>query len=518
MARYSIVEDEEASPTIQAKKNRYEIVDDKSELNEKNQIDEIKKSTGYYVPPVSILRDIAGGAVGGAQRLGSAIGEAVEYPTHAAYEAITGDKVPHYNVRELFGLEGDKPVDLERMISSKDPSKLAQLAGEYGAAPLAAGKNLLKQMIANGLWSATQADPGQKNAFGLLPEGRTGAAIEGAVLPAALGAVAKGIKAIPKVIDKFSPGKKAKELMEDLSGGHKNTREATESITNDIREAHNMNEAEALEHLNFPLKRAGTEKIYEHVDPLITTKMDKSKSMINRVKDLNVGPLFETFKKEPTFQNAHNLKSELGHLIGELQRIPGKTPAQSQELGNLVSVRKSLEGDVKDFLKRRDLSSNENLLTPYEKGTELYRDNVAPYLSNLKLRQIVREGRTTVPNVHQIFESPYDLVEKLSGKKNPGPITKILADLPEKTKKSILFRKVGGLKNAENPQALLKSLKDSEQIGYSHITGQDIKNKMLELDRKLKNKKRLKNISKVLGVGGALGAGATVEELIRHNK
>lgn len=330
-----------------------------------------------------------------------------------------------------------------------------------------------------------------------------GSAIKGLpseVIPAAI----EKIKKIPEFIKNASPTKNTKKLIQDMFP-FKNTQEATNSIANDIREAHGMREAQALEHLNFPLERAGQEKIYEFVDPLITTKMDKSKSMIGRVKDLNVGPLFETFKSNPTFENAHYLKSELGHLIGDMKRIPGKSPAQNQELGNLVSVRKKLEGDVKDFLKRRDLSSNETLLPQYEKGTELYRENVSHYLSDPKLRKIVREGRTSVPNIHKIFESPYDLVEKLGGQTKPGPITKILADLPDKTKDAIMFRKIGGLKNAENPEALAKSIRDSEQLGYSHITGTELSDKLLGLEKSIKLKENAKKYGKRIGVSTAGG-------------
>lgn len=336
-----------------------------------------------------------------------------------------------------------------------------------------------------------------------------GRAIKG--LPSeVLPAIGNKIKNIPETIKNFSPTKKAGELVKSMFP-FKNTEHATHSITNDIREAYNMREAQALEHLDFPLKRAGSEKIYEFVDPLITTKMDKSQSMINKVKDLNVGELFESFKASPTFENAHKLKSELGHLIGDMKKIPGKSPAQNQELGNLVSVRNKLEGDVKDFLKRRDLTSNENLLPQYEKGTELYRENVAHYLSDPKLRKIVREGRTSVPNVHKIFESPYDLVEKLSGKTKPGPISKVLADLPEQTKNAILFKKIGGLKNAENPEALMKSIKNADQLGYSNIMGTELKDKLLGLENALKNKEKLKKFSKrgiyggtaVTAIGGA---------------
>ena len=316
---------------------------------------------------------------------------------------------------------------------------------------------------------------------------------------------------IPNLIEKFSPKKSSNELLEHLSQGSKNTEQNTQSIVKDIQNAHNMHEAQAVEHLSYPLKTAGEERIYEHVDPLISTKMDNAKSMISKVKDLDVGALYHSFKEKPTFQNAHNLQSELGVMIGDLKRIPGKTNAERLQLNNLKSVRDKLKGDITDFLQRRDLNSNENLSTSYKKGVDLYRENVSPYLSSKKLRQIVREGRTSVPNVHKIFEAPYDLAERMTGKTKEGPITKILKDLPQETKDKIIFNKIGGFKNANNPEKVASGIKNADQQGYSSHISQDVKNKLLDIENKSKNQKLLKMGGKGLGVMGVL------EELIRRN-
>ena len=336
----------------------------------------------------------------------------------------------------------------------------------------------------------------------------------------AVSAGAGTLKAIgEKIAEKFSPGKASENLLENLGKGAANTEESTKAITQDIQNSHNMREDEATAYLKHPMEQAGQEKIYEHVDPLITTKMDKAKSMIDTVKDLNVGELYDAFKNKPTFQNSHNLQSELGVMIGDLQKIPGKTGAERLQLQNIKSVRDSLKSDISDFLKRRDENSNENLAPMYQKGIDLYRENVAPYLSSKKLREIVRQGKTVVNNVHDIFKNPTDLVDRFSGNTTTGPINKILSDLPEETKGKILFNKIGGFKNSDNPEALAKSINNAEQQGHSSLMNQNIKDQLLGIKSKARNQEMIKTVAKTVAKGILPGIlpGFLAEELIRRS-
>lgn len=133
--------------------------------------------------PRGAIRDLAGGALYGAQNIGAALGQLVEYPAHAAYEKISGNKVPHYNVREMFGLEGENPVDLRNYISSKNPNALLSGIGQYGLGASMGGAKLLPMMAANAINSAVQAPPGHR-----LQQG-----VEGAVIPGIGVGIGKGI-------------------------------------------------------------------------------------------------------------------------------------------------------------------------------------------------------------------------------------------------------------------------------------------------------------------------------------
>ena len=144
------------------------------------------------------MQDFAGGLMGSVQRGASLLSKGVEYPTHAAYEAITGNKVPHYDPGEMFGLAGSQPVDLNKTISHNPDSFMSKM-GQFAPAIAAGGISLPGQMAANGLWGAIQADPNQTNS--VLPNGRIGAGIEDATLVGAGGAL---LKYAPKLMQGVS--------------------------------------------------------------------------------------------------------------------------------------------------------------------------------------------------------------------------------------------------------------------------------------------------------------------------
>jgi len=322
-----------------------------------------------------------------------------------------------------------------------------------------------------------------------------------------------GKELIKKVISSISPQKAAGDLIEHLGQGLPHTQASTQAITNSIRNAHDSHLQQAVAHLEFPLQQAGHEKIYDHIDPLITTQLDKSKSLINKMEDFNIGDLLGKFKAEPTLQNAHDLQSELGNMVGHLKANLNLSSADRLELKNIRKVREELKTHIKDFLKKRDQTSNIPLLNQYTKGSELYEKNVSPYLSSKKLRQIVREGRTSVRNVEDLFKSPYDIVEKISGKDKTGPINKILSDLPDETKDKIMFNIIGGRLNQGDPKKILESLEKAEQKGYSHLFTDKTKQLKKEVESRVNNKGRITSVGKFAGGGSALLTG---EEILRH--
>lgn len=142
--------------------------------------------------PIDSARDIAGGIARGAQNLGSAGLEAGEYLTRKGAEAIgrsVGNPVtvPKWDAREFAGLGEKNPIDLGKMIESKNPDPILSGLGQYGLGGAAsAGKGILNLIGGNALNAALQANPGERLKSG----------VEGAVgigLPIGIG---KGVNAL----------------------------------------------------------------------------------------------------------------------------------------------------------------------------------------------------------------------------------------------------------------------------------------------------------------------------------
>lgn len=220
---------------------------------------------------VHAAQDFAGGLMGGVQKGAAFLTKPIEYATHAAYEGITGNKVPHYNTGELFGVGGDNPVDLNKAISN-NPDSFMSTMGKYAPAMAAGGASIPGQMVANGLWGAVQADPQQENLGGILPSGRVGAGIEDAALAGTVGAAAKygpgliksGANQVKKAWDYIHPDQDAAAFLKTLGSG---TKEANaQSLAKDIQMAHQNNLQDALSHKEPIYQQEAKTDIYKTPD------------------------------------------------------------------------------------------------------------------------------------------------------------------------------------------------------------------------------------------------------------
>lgn len=343
---------------------------------------------------VHAAQDFAGGLMGGAQRFGAFLSEPVEMATHAAYEKLTGNKVPHYNVRELWGLEGDNPVDLNKSISNNPDSFMSKI-GQYAPAIAAGGTNLARQAITNGLWGAVQANPNQENLGGILPSGRVGAGIENAGEAALLGGAAKyapgmvvkGAQQIGKAVDYLRPDKDAAAFLQSLGGG---TREAnTQQLAQMIQDAHQGRVQEALSHktpiyqqeakLNLyqtpesALPEGNLDKMAYYVTNGEKVAPEQLDALSKEIQNYRKGYTYEGKEKVPyTIEDFNDevgniFKTELNPLQeANLEHAMSVPTTQPNSFGQLAAKNeKYIQGNTKDlydkFLKKPTLENADAL-------------------------------------------------------------------------------------------------------------------------------------------------------------
>jgi hypothetical protein len=322
---------------------------------------------------------------------------------------------------------------------------------------------------------------------------------------------------VSKAIESASSGKAAKQFMEGISGGDKNKEELSKSIANDIREKYNQRKEESLSNLHQVNNLVGKDEIYQTPNPLITTSLDKHKQLMKRMEDsdIDAGSAFKKFKEKPTFENAHDLQSELGVMLGDLMKQPEKTKQIYKQIESLKNVRDSLKNDISDFLDKKSLEHGNDLSGMYKNFSDYYRDHVVPYLSDRKIRSIVRGGKETVKNIHTSFDTPTDIIDPMTGEKRIGAINKILQDLPDSVKGKILASKTNIFDKLNNTESLSKAFNRAKTDGYSTYFNDEVENSLANILKKQANKETYKKIGKYSGIS-AIPVGIGIEELLRR--
>lgn len=324
---------------------------------------------------------------------------------------------------------------------------------------------------------------------------------------------AKGAYNLSKnIIQNFRPGEIASTLGNYLGKGAKTMDENAEELGNLVRNKANQHMDNTDVYFNHVLNNVGNEKVFDRPYALTSTAPDKYESVINKMSDLNIGDLFTKFKNEPTIQNAHNLQSELGVMIGDLQRQP-ITIDLAKQIEGLKGVRDEVKAGITDRLGKIDDIQGTRYQKNYKIASDLYRDNVIPYLSDPNLRKVVREGQLNVPNLHESFAHPTDYVNPRTGQREIGPINKIMQDLPPEARDRILFGAIGGVRDIDNPAQQLARLENAEENGYSKYFNPEVKNHINEMKKRKYYLDMLKTGAKIGGYG--MFAGGTGAALMR---
>ena len=304
-----------------------------------------------------------------------------------------------------------------------------------------------------------------------------------------------------KAYANFNPASHAKELEHHLSVGANNVTENSRQLASEIRNAHNMREEEARAFYNYALKNAGHEPVYgvPHKDifPSRSPEYAREQDTLNKIKNLNVGDLYHSYKANPNFENAHRLQSELGNIERKLNSNLSKSQDDYAQIKKIKDAKTQLQEDIQNGLEKRDINTNHPVAGHYKKGTELFREHVAPFSADPKLIDITKGGQTVVKNLHTVFDTPSNTITK-DGLEKIGSINKIMHDLPETSKMRIIFDAIGG--NKLSAKELYKKLEEIKSKGFESYFTPEVEKSINALGKKLRNKKY------AVVAGGLVGA------------
>lgn len=327
------------------------------------------------------------------------------------------------------------------------------------------------------------------NALSDSKEGLTSKLIEGLLSGSLLGAAGPVVGSVLKYIP---PATHAKNLLNKLGFGAKTSEENAKSMAMDLKNAYEKRLNESLEPINPLLEQHGSKDINKLINPTGYKAVRELPQIELKLGDKRLNGIVKMFNKKPTFQNAHNLQSEIGNEIGWWQKqIP------SNEKRGALNALKETRNTVKNQIYSGLENIEKGASNKYKEFQNLYRENVVPYSSDKTLRSIIRGEETNPKNLHNLFEYP---TEK-------GQINKILQDLPGDFKNKILF---SYSKVPSKERTLLNRLIKAEKEGYSTYFNPEIKNELENLEKNIDFRDTLKNSIKHGWplAGAALGAGA----------
>lgn len=284
----------------------------------------------------------------------------------------------------------------------------------------------------------------------------------------------------------------ANNLLNELGQGAENTSENSRNLAKVIMSKADPALEKAKTFYDYPLKQAGDERIFEAHDPLRSTKEDEAKKLLDRFKKVKTGAAQKAFETSQTFKNAHTLQASLGSEIGRLEKIPDKSTEETLNLEKIRSLRNHVKESINNFLERRDKTSNHPLASKYKQATDSYREDFSHFLPDMA--DVVKGRETNIGDIHNIFKNPTDKDEALR---------RVLKDLPEEAKGQVIFSKIGGTKNINNPEKIYKTIEDSKNEGFSDYftprlrealkEGKDLSNhgkKLLDKQKDLKEEEK----------------------------
>jgi len=161
----------------------------------------------------------------------------------------------------------------------------------------------------------------------------------------------------------------------------------------------------------------------------------------NILQDSDIRSVASELSKNPTFNNAINLRGQLQSEISAL--TPANSVGDSASRALIKHYQKGL--DALD----QDLDINLNRAGPeaeqaYSTAKSYFRKNVIPYRENSSIFKMATGRLTNPTNIHNVFSLP-----------EPSTL-KVLKDLPTEAKNRIMLSRLGKINTVTKPEKLAK--------------------------------------------------------------
>lgn len=487
---------EVTDPAILAQLNS-DSVPPLKEVTDPNVLSQLNGSTSQNSSPWNMpsLNDISNsplvqGILGAGDAVRNTLASGLNLFPHINIPMAQSGQGAAYDVGNIAGnlgtfLGGGEVLDTARAASESLPfiGKLAQTLGESGYAPTVA-----RQAIGGGIYGGmTSPNDSIDNAV----KGTLFGAIAGS-LPFAVGQVAKSLQYL-------QPQKYTQQIVDNLSNGQ-NLGDATKSVLGSVKDAYKQQVENASELYNGVRNSVPSGSIYAQIGKDNSQYLNLPSDVTeDYTKDIQ--KLHDKFISNPTFDNAHNLQSQLASRYRQLENSPGAPDrATANEMSSLQQARSALiqknddgtiSGDIGNFLNNK----SPDLANSYKAASDNFLENVAPYRSNNTLYSIASGDKTNIsPSaLSNIFKAP------------DADMQKVINDLPPDTMDKVLFTKLGKDTPANNPFAFLRAYGRLNEQGLGDYISPELQQQIDSLQNRIKWRSLAQSATGAL-MAGAKGA------------
>lgn len=392
-----------------------------------------------------------------------------------------------YNVGNFLGntgtfLGGGEALEGARAAAEAIPyaGQVAKLLGGQGLPNAAQGfATAAKRALGTAGYGAltNPSDPSQGAATG------AGLSLAADAIPGTAGLIDKGAQY-------FQPQKYAKQILNNLGNGQTLEGNA-QSLAQRLQQAYQQRKGEGNDLYNPVLNSVRDRSLYDGINPSDSSYPSLDIGSLNY--DRNLKRMDSQFSENPTFENAHNLQSQLGTAIRKLQTNDAKgnlSVADRNTLQGYQEAQDSLRDDMGSFLKQYDADTGDNLGEQYQNATQNWAENVVPYIDNPKITKIAKGDVTNPSAIANIF-------------KNPEPdIQKIVSDMGSDANNKILYSELGKHQYHLTPEILQNAYSKLDNAGLSSYVTPSLSQQFDILSKRIRNK----NLAEQ-GTGVLTGAG-----------
>jgi len=204
----------------------------------------------------------------------------------------------------------------------------------------------------------------------------------------------------------------------------------------------------------------------------------------------NLKKLHNNFMEKPTFENAHDLQSELYQEVNNFQKMRSRGQLSSGDrriMERFQNARENLKLDMDHFLDFKDNTGD--LRNQYNDAAQEFINEKLPYRANPNIAQIATGKITNPKNITTLFKFPEEDVHG-----------KIVSDIGPDANRRILYNELGKVTNY-TPEKFVNEIDKLDKKGLGSYITPDIQRAVDTIKNKIKSKGIAQRIA-----GGAAAA------------